>query len=272
MSLDRKIDSAMALLTEALEATKPVALFGLFSGGHDSVTSTCLASKHPRFTAAAHMNTGIGIEATRDYVREVSAARGWSLREYKAADCGQVYRELAVGYGFPGPAAHRKMYARLKERPLRRLIKDAKAGHPRTACVALATGIRSEESKIRMGYKEHWRREGSYVWVNAIHDWTKSDCMEFMEREKLPRNRVVDLIHMSGECLCGAFAHVGERKEIAFWFPEVGRELDKIEADVKAKGFTEPRCHWGWAALVGKGSRPPVPGPLCHGCDGRSPK
>lgn len=281
MSIEAKMVKALALMDEAIRATNPIAVFGMFSGGHDSLTATGIAARHPKFTAAAHMNTGIGIEKTREFVRRVSKERGWDLREYKALDCGQDYAVLAKEWGFPGPAQHKKMYARLKERPLRALIRDTKKGRSRLGRVALVTGIRSSESRIRMGYKEHWRREGSYVWINPIHDWSKSDCHEFMEYAGLPRNEVVDLMHMSGECLCGAFAHEGERQEIKTWFPEVDAHLSKIEKSVPKKNVRGEKLHpnlrkWGWCALVGKGSKPPdrsgAPGPLCYGCDGKIPK
>jgi len=37
---------------------------------------------------------------------------------------------------------------------------------------------------------------------------------DFMADNNLKRNEVVDLIHKSGECLCGAFAKPGELKRL----------------------------------------------------------
>ncbi len=87
--------------------------------------------------------------------------------------------------------------------------------------------------------------------------------MEFLS---LRRSPVVDLIHKSGECLCGAFASKGELAELALWFPAVAAELRELEAEV------QPRFGWGWEG------RPPdkrarrrrsagqIEMPLCHNC------
>ena len=65
------------LLTEAVSVHRPAAVFALFSGGHDSLCSTTIASRHPQFTAAVHINPGIGIEETRVFVRETCSRKGW---------------------------------------------------------------------------------------------------------------------------------------------------------------------------------------------------
>src|SRR5690348_13552774 len=91
---------------------KPIAVFGLFSGGHDSFSATYIASQHPAFTAAVHINTGIGVAATREYVRETCRNRSWKLLEYAAAENTnakgepdpQIYRDMVIRDGFPGPA------------------------------------------------------------------------------------------------------------------------------------------------------------------------
>src|SRR4029077_14780455 len=93
---------------------KPRAVFGLFSGGHDSLTCTHIASLVPAFTAAAHINTGIGVDETRDFVRDTWRDRGWNLLEYKAAENPradgtpdpQDYRAIVRKFGFPGPGSH----------------------------------------------------------------------------------------------------------------------------------------------------------------------
>ena len=80
--------AALSTLSEAVDRFKPKSVFGLFSGGHDSLTATYIASLHPSFTAAVHINTGIGIEATRDFVRNTCANRNWKLLEYNRGRYG----------------------------------------------------------------------------------------------------------------------------------------------------------------------------------------
>lgn len=76
-------------------------------------------------------------------------------------------------------------------------------------------------------------------------------------------NPVSEKLHMSGECLCGAFAKPDELEEIRFWFPEVAAEIDRLEAEVAAAGHREPFCRWGH----GQGKPTEKTGPLCTSCD-----
>ncbi len=251
--LERKIQTAIERISSAIEATKPIAVFGLFSGGHDSVTATTIASLHPSFTSAVHVNTGIGVPRTRQYVRETAALKNWPLKEYEAAKNvnakgkpdPQIYRDLVLKLGFPGPHGHQMMYARLKERCLRMLQREWKASgnKKRPRRVMYISGCRSDESRRRMANTDEVQIDGQRIWCAPIHDWNKSDCHALMERYAVPRNPVVDLIHKSGECLCGAFAQKGELEELKLW-PETRPAYDEImalQAEVIAAGLP-----WGW--------------------------
>lgn len=264
--------SALAVIDEALrQHPRTIHVFGMFSGGDDSLTATLIASKHPRFTAAVHINTGIGIEETREFVRSTCTAQGWPLLQYRAKeDAGQDYEAMVTEHGFPGPAAHYQMYRRLKERCIRILTRQHKK--ERTDRIMLVTGCRSQESVRRMGHVEPMQREGARVWVNPIHDWSKRDCLDYIEAHSVPRNPVVEFMHMSGECLCGAYAHPGEIDEIALWYPKTAARIRELEAKVKAAGH--PACVWGQRPPKGshaKGKRDSAGRiadkmPLCQGC------
>ena len=247
-----KIETAVARLNAAIQLHNPVAVFGLFSGGHDSFSATYCASLHPLFTAAVHINTGIGVPATREYVRNTCLKRGWNLLEYEAINNinadgqpdPQSYEDLCVRYGFPGPYGHGMMYARLKQRALQLLARNFKANcrGKNKRRILLVSGCRSQESRRRMGNTEEVQIDGQRIWVAPLHDWSKldtSNCLEFSNQE---RNIVVDLIHKSGECLCGAFAKPGEIDELNTF--DITRpaydEIKRIEAIVK------PIHGWGW--------------------------
>lgn len=236
---------------EILDATvaehDPSHVFAMFSGGHDSLAATALTAKHPRFTAAVHVNTGIGIEETREFVRETCRREGWPLIELHADREEQTYEYIVRKYGFPGPAGHRYMYRRLKERKIERLVREHKTH--RLDRIVLSTGMRAQESVRRMGHADlaadakGYRRIGAQLWTNPIGQWSKLDVNQFLEREGLPRNRVVDLIHMSGECLCGAFARPGEMQELEQWFPDTAAYLHQLERDAEENGVIA--CVWG---------------------------
>ena len=80
---------------------------------------------------------------------------------------------------------------------------------------------------------------------------------------------MADLIHKSGECMCGAFAEGDknkdmELKELEMWFPDMANEIKALQKEAEAAGVHE---RWG--------HRPPKPNfsgtlpfmPLCVGCD-----
>lgn len=235
------------VLDEAEKEHGPVARFALFSGGHDSLAnaSVCMewAERRGVEMKIAHVATSVGIPQTRLFVEQVCERKGWPLLVYSAAEHGRTYEDLVMEYGFPGPAHHNLMYNQLKQRALRALVRDHKTErHDR---VMLCTGVRRQESNRRFQGTSvvFGRREGAQVWVNPIVEWSAVDCSRRIEREGLPRNPVVDLIHKSGECLCGAFARKDEMKELEQWFPEVAAELHALEAKVEAAGHS--RCKWG---------------------------
>lgn len=235
----------------------------LFSGGNDSTTLAHMFKD--KATCAVHANTGIGIEQTRQFVRDTCEAWGLPLLEVHPGE-GNTYREIVIDQGFPGPAHHWKMYQRLKERGLRQARRHfVKNGH-RQRVVFLA-GRRRDESGRRKNIPA-MEREYSTVWVSPLVNWTAEDLNTYRSMHDVPRNEVSDLLHMSGECLCGAFAHRGELDEIGDWFPEVRKEIEDLERDVEAAGNAPlKRCRWGWNNRDGKPSKS---GPLCSSCDARS--
>lgn len=214
------------LLRHAVDLYKPSHVFALFSGGHDSLVATHSAMETGLVDAVVHCNTGIGVEATRAFVRETCARYGWRLIEVRAKeDCGQDYWEWVEQYGFPGPAQHGRMYQRLKERCLRHVERRhrqyARAnGRRRRIPILYVSGCRSEESTRRMGTVEpiQYRLAEGRVWCAIYHDHTGTDQHRYMTEHGLPRNPVKDKMCMSGECLCGAFSRRGELDEWVYHF------------------------------------------------------
>lgn len=100
LEADQIIASAMAF--------NPVAIRVGFSGGRDSLAVTHWMMTNVLGCEVFHCNTGIGIERTRQYVRDTCKAMGWPLHEIRAieecaqvvencyaVDCAEVVRALA---------------------------------------------------------------------------------------------------------------------------------------------------------------------------------
>lgn len=229
------------ILAEAIDLYKPSVLFGMFSGGHDSRCAVEIASRHHLFAGCVHINTGIGIEQTRDYVRQTCQENNWPLREMRSPI---TYESLVLKWGFPGPAGHGIMYTRLKERCIRTLVKENKK-HSKDR-ILLVAGIRQDESKRRQKRCAH-QREFCRVWCSPLIYWTREERDAFFIAKGFKGNPVVAKLCMSGECLCGAFAKPGERLEIAEHFPEAIKQIEELEAKAFAAGV-----HSKW------GTRPPL--------------
>lgn len=265
------IRSPEEIIAEAL-AFNPVAILALFSGGDDSLVSTEWYMENVPGCEVAHINTGIGLEITRRHVRETCARRGWKLTEVRAKeDCGQDYEKIVEKHGFPGPDAHRYMYSLLKERPIRKLVRDRKT--KTSDKVLLLTGIRHDESARRSGYGgAEVTKVGAQVWVNALYWVPQSEFQRIRSERQLQRGPASVSLGMSGECLCGAFATPGELAGIRLLEPGTADRIERIEAVVK------PKHGWGWEGRppprLGSGKLAPPAfeptddlfSPLCTGC------
>jgi len=84
-----------------------------------------------------------------------------------------------------------------------------------------------------------------------------------MTKHGLPRSPVSDLLHISGECCCGAFAHRGERKEIAYWYPAFEKRITELESRAKAAGMAY--CEWGNGRRIDQ-KQEELFMPMCAGC------
>jgi 3'-phosphoadenosine 5'-phosphosulfate sulfotransferase (PAPS reductase)/FAD synthetase len=277
INVKERIETARDRIIAAVQEFQPIAVFGLFSGGHDSQSALFVTKETGLMTRGVHIHTGIGVEATREHVYNTCVEQNVDLLELKAAENinskgeldPKVYRELVLQNGFPGPAGHVYMYINLKERALARLARmfGASARGKSKQRIMLVAGCRSQESTRRMGNVKPIEVQGRFIWINPIHDWSKLDTTDLIVHTGMKRNIVVDLIHKSGECLCGAFAKPGELEELKLW-PQTRpayEHIKALECEVRDAGHD-----WGW------GERPPRCSgrkpddrqlPLCFSCD-----
>lgn len=252
------------IIGKALEEHHPREVFVGFSGGDDSLIAAHWMMNNVPGCKVLHINTGIGIERTREFVRDTCAVYGWLLVEIRAKeDCGQDYDEIVKRWGFPGPSSHRLMYIRLKERCVEKLVRDHK--QKRSDRILIATGIYKEESRRRAGYGSRViNRNGAQVWVNPFYYWTPDQFREYRQQNAILTNPVSQVLGMSGECLCGAFAHKGEKALIKLVCPETHARIERLEREVRACGF-----EWGWEGHPPHGGvlNTTPPGLLCMGCE-----
>lgn len=235
------IQDAHRIFSAALEEYDPTHVFLLTSGGNDSAVPLHLFRDHSRITAAVHIDTGIKIPDVEPNVRSTCDLFGVPLLVYRAHENTRadgtpdpmIYEQIVKQHGFPGPAQHNIMYSKLKERQIRRLVRDHHPGP-----TMLVTGVRRSESNRRMGTVKETHRDGNQIWVAPIIHWNDQDMLTYRKHHNLPESPVASKLGMSGECLCGAFAKPGELNRIRQHYPDVAARIRNLERKAS--------CPWGW--------------------------
>lgn len=239
------------ILVEAIARHNTSKGFVLFSGGKDSsVTLDYLWRKHREIvTGALHLNTGIGLQSTRDFAREFCSER--NIPFYQAFTPISYEDLVRQGWwdkkrkirhnGFPGPAAHLFAYTWLKQRALEAFLSLYRDG--RGDPIMLMTGVRAEESERRMGTCVDVEANGSQIWVAPLIDYSQFDMQRHRTYYSVPMSPSSQTLHISGECLCGAFGHRSELDLIGKFYDDqsIPRILG-LEKEMEAKGVA--RCRW----------------------------
>lgn len=266
--------SELQLIDQAVSEYKVDRVYGLFSGGHDSLTACHYASNHPKFAGCIHIDTTTGLPETQEFVKETCKAQGWPLIIQRPF---LEYTSLIMKYGFPGAPFHGFMYQRLKERPLNEVIKKIKNGKEN---IGLISGVRKQESDRRAEISDDLHKDGSKIWIPLIANFSAIDCTDYIADNNLTRSPIKDKIHMSGECFCGAFSRPGEFHELKFWYPwqaerierwqELVRLAQSLQIWEQENGFREDvtikekHCEWGHHA--GNTSNQMELFPMCAFC------
>jgi 3'-phosphoadenosine 5'-phosphosulfate sulfotransferase (PAPS reductase)/FAD synthetase len=277
------------LIARAVAEHAPVAVWCLFSGGHDS---TVLAHRcREQYHGLAFIDTGTAVPGVMEFVSEYAAWIGKPLRVLCAGD---AYRIMVLGdelwwsrfraakkstpglsieafiardthrygrasggelgqvpHGFPGPGAHGRAYNRLKERQIMALLRESKAGHSRRARVLFLSGIRRAESRRRSKREAINRLPGkSAVFCAPLIDWTGGDMQRYRREHQIPESTAAALLHRSGECQCGAFANAEEeRAMLKALYPSFFAGIEQLEREAQEAGVRW--CRWGGYDLDG---------------------
>lgn len=257
------VADAQGIIKSAVEEHGVRVLWTGLSGGNDSVVVAHVVASLYGSANCLHIETGIGIPATTSYVRQLCRARDWHLRCMSPPDKG--YEELVAQFGFPyGRDPHNMMYRWLKERCIDTLVREEKEHrHDR---IGIVTGVRKLESMRRFAnVKERHYRDGCKVWISPLFDWTIYDVRDYLLLNEITPNPVVRIIGHSGECMCGAFAHKGEREIIREHFPALDAQIADLEEECRLRG--KSNCTWGQRMPAKPKRTLPAIGLFCVGCD-----
>lgn len=262
------------IIREAIKLYRPILVVLMVSGGHDSITNahvsaTALKKMKVPFVVY-HGDTTIGIPNTQQYVKDICTKYAWPLFIRRPLNPNDSYESLVRRYGFPGPTrlSHQIMYRHLKERALNRFVShECKTSPCARENVLLLSGLRQQESRIRMGYTKEHTKEFSKVWANPIFYFSDEDVRRYMQTNDIPKNPVKEKICISGECLCGAFAGKEEWQEIKQSYPQVASEIERLHKIATANGKPWPWSMGPTQWLKDQAKKKSGPAFMCTSCN-----
>lgn len=270
-------NTTQAILDRARDRN-PDHIYALVSGGHDSDTTLHVTHHdHPiELDGVVHIDTGIGVPETRDFVEDRCNELGLEFiaigSDYRLPH--EEYESLVTRFGFPGPGVHRWMYLNLKGKPLQRFVNE------HTGDVMLISGVRQAESRNRMENIEPTgiQEKDNATWVSPLLAWSDEKVTEYRREHDLPDNPVVTELHMSGECLCGAYADRLELEILKIFYPDTARAIEYLEMDVLEQvergDINDLYALWGNGSLSQGELAARIDGhqstlPLCTDCEDR---
>jgi len=211
-----------------------------YSGGKDSGIALDYTAKYfpNHFKGVIFADTGIGTQATIDFVKKYCKERKYSLNIVKPENVIRKktsipfsYKNLVMRYGFPSHSGHTMVMQQLKLFPIRQFIHQRiKAGEK--PCII--TGIRKKESARRSrNYYTPIDKDGKMVYVKPLFYKTNEWVYRYFVENDVKRSPVYETLHLSGDCLCGCFAKKGEAKLLQIFHPEVYDKILKLENEFK---------------------------------------
>lgn len=240
--MNQLIDQSQEIINQALTNYKPYATILMLSGGHDSLLAYHVAkSLNVPLTHILHGITGTGIQETANFARKVAEDSGLTYLEANAGDAYERYI-LRKGFFGIGETAHSYAYHVLKREHFGKTISKYIRRGQRGRQILLINGARIQESTRRKQLlNQPIRQDTNNIWVNIVHYWGALERNDFLS--EYPHNPVYEILHRSGECLCGTTQRPFEetRKEVSYWFPPWGQWLNDLEKEACNRGF----C-WKW--------------------------
>lgn len=235
LTLNKSIELSKIIYDDAVKKYNPKATIAMVSGGNDSATIYYLAEEFGiNLDATLHINTRTGIRETTEFVRE-------TFDGLIEVDAGTAYEDYVLRKGFFGVGiqAHAISYHILKAGPLRKAISHEFRKRRRNYPVFLLNGRRSDESANRKGRNlsvvDRDLSMPNNIWVSIIQHWTQENRDEYLKARRVECSPVAKAICRSGECMCGTMQSQAERIEAATIYPEWGKWLKDLEAEVNKK-------------------------------------
>lgn len=210
-----------------------VEYIGLFSGGKDSLT-VCHKwwiehGKKP-FTVL-YCRTGVGLN--EEYVTSICKKYNWTLVIVEPKS-GETFEDFVEKYGFPHQGMHNSIFGCLKGHPIRKWHNEQKKLGRN---IIFLSGRRKKESKRRMRMKSNKEMANfdGMMFYSYIYNMTTPEVWGYLNENKLERSPTYETMHLSGDCLCGAFSSKGESDWLSVFHPEMAKRFMELEKKYGSK-------------------------------------
>jgi phosphoadenosine phosphosulfate reductase len=218
-----------AIINETIEKYKVNRFVVLFSGGKDSLTvAHYMHFKLGLPIELLYCKTGIGVKENLEYVESTAKKYGWKLTVIDTLP-HETYEIFVKRFGFPYGGVHNAVMGFLKYHPMRKWYREEKK---RTGdIIGFCSGRRRNESARRKRMKSNTAVQFTdrMVFVAPIHDWTTDQVWNYVKEERLEVCPVYDTLHMSGDCLCGAYGTADEYRMLEIFHPETFVKIRSLE-------------------------------------------
>lgn len=197
----------------------------MFSGGKDSLVACHKAWKAGLIKEVVYCRTGVGLN--EDYVKSTCKKFNWKLTIVEPAP-HETFERFVERFNFPHEGMHSAVMGFLKWHPIRKWTREQKK---EGRDIVFISGRRKKESARRMRMKSNKEKvttEGMTFW-SYIFNMTTSQVWEYINEFELERSPTYSTMHLSGDCLCGAFSSKGESDWLSVFHPEMAARFRDLE-------------------------------------------
>lgn len=235
------------------------------TGGKDSVVvADFLFENYPSLAkGCVYADTGVGLQETKDFVKDYCNERGWKL-EIRKPKLGNDYESIVKEYGFPSYSIHDIIMRKLKIIPIREYLASRTT---KTITSCLVSGVRKKESQRRFIRSKKPIHKDHIWFVSPMIDKSNVWMYNYFTEHKLKKSPVYQTLHISGDCLCGCFSDKSEAKVLDVYYPKLAEFLRKLEQEIKFNSaIPEDKRTWGNQHSLGSVKNQTILSEFCYEC------
>jgi phosphoadenosine phosphosulfate reductase len=202
-----------------------------------------VATNYPKqFKGVLMCDTTIGLDETQQFVKDECKRHGWRL--WIRRPPRQTFEEWVLKYGFPSQRIHTQIMRIIKYEAMRKFLFERYDIGEKPCFVG---GARRKESLRRMkNMADPISRDGRVWFCNPFIDKSTEWVYAYLTEHKLKKSPSYTNLHISGDCLCGAFAGSSEIMLLRAFYPKIYQKIKSIEERVKVnKDIPDMFKGWG---------------------------